>query len=91
LGGRLSEQSVRTGLRRHGAGAGIERRLTPHMLRHSVATLLLEEGVDIRYIQSLLGHTSIMTTQIYTAVTESQQRRVIATHHPRRRLVRVLG
>ena len=87
----IKRKSVRAGLRQHAARAGIESRLTPHMLRHSVATLSLEEGVDIRYIQSLLGHTSIMTTQIYTAVTESQQRRVIATHHPRRRLVRALG
>src|SRR4051812_34661266 len=50
-GGRLSEQSVRAGLRRHAEGAGVEGRVSPHMMRHSVATLLLEEGVDIRYIQ----------------------------------------
>jgi integrase/recombinase XerD len=85
-GGRLSEQSVRAGLRRHAEGAGVETGVTPHMLRHSVATLLLEEGVDIRCIQSLLGHTSIMTTQIYTAVHEGHQQRVLATRHPRRHL-----
>ena len=86
LGGRLTEQSVRAVLKRYAGGAGVGGRVTPHMLRHSVATLLLEEGVDIRYIQSLLGHTSIMTTQIYTTVHESHQRRVLASRHPRRRL-----
>jgi integrase/recombinase XerD len=86
LGGRLSEQSVRVGLRRYSAGAGVEGKVTPHMLRHSVATMLLEEGVDIRYIQSLLGHSSITTTQIYTEVGEGQYRRVLTARHPRRRL-----
>lgn len=86
LGGRLSEQSVRQGLRRHATAAGIGRRITPHLLRHSVATLLLEEGVDIRYIQHFLGHTSITTTQIYTEVNEQRQRKILAAKHPRRRL-----
>ena len=86
LGGRLSEQSVRAGLRRYAAGAGVSGRVTPHMLRHSVATLLLEEGVDTRYIQQLLGHSSIMTTQIYIEVHERQQRRILAAKHPRRRI-----
>jgi integrase/recombinase XerD len=85
LGGRLSEQSVRVGLRRHAQGAGVGGRVTPHMLRHSVATLLLEEGVDIRHIQSLLGHTSIATTQIYTQVREAFQRQVLTRKHPRGR------
>ena len=86
LGGRLTEQSVRAGLKRYAGGAGVGGKVTPHMLRHSVATLLLEEGVDIRYIQSLLGHTSVVTTQIYTAVHERHHRRVLSTRHPRRRL-----
>src|SRR3954470_15822218 len=86
LKGRLSEQSVRTMLRRSAAGAGVGGKVTPHMLRHSVATLLLEEGVDIRYIQTMLGHTSITTTQIYTEVRDGHQRRMLAARHPRRKM-----
>lgn len=84
-GRRLSEQSVRTLLRNHAARAGVEVPVRPHLLRHSVATLLLEEGVDIRHIQHLLGHSSIATTQIYTHVNARNQREVLAAKHPRRR------
>ena len=83
--GRLSEQTVRTALRRHTRDAGVVLHVTPHMLRHSTATLLLEEGVDIRFIQQLLGHRSIATTQIYTEVGAGAQRRVLAGRHPRGR------
>jgi integrase/recombinase XerD len=83
-GARLSEQSVRTLLRRHAAGARVGVAVRPHLLRHSVATLLLDEGVDIRHIQQLLGHSSITTTQIYTHVDSRSQRRVLSGKHPRR-------
>jgi integrase/recombinase XerD len=84
FGRRLSEQSVRAALRRHAAAAGLGLHVTPHMFRHSVATLLHEDGVDIRYIQQLLGHRSIATTQIYTEVGETSQRSMLIRHHPRR-------
>lgn len=83
-GRRLSEQSVRAILRRHATAAGLTLRITPHMFRHSVATLLHEDGADIRYIQHLLGHRSIATTQIYTEVGEASQRQMLLQHHPRR-------
>ena len=65
---------------------GISMHITPHMFRHSFATLLLEQDVDIRYIQKLLGHSSITTTQIYTHVTSAKQKEIIKTKHPRNNL-----
>jgi integrase/recombinase XerD len=85
-GRRLSEQSVRSLLQRHASRAGVDGPVRPHLLRHSVATLLLEEGVDIRHIQHLLGHSSIATTQIYTHVDARNQREVLTSKHPRRKL-----
>ena len=86
LGNRLSDQSVRTIISKYAALAGAEMHITPHMFRHSFATLLLEEDVDIRYIQHLLGHSSIVTTQIYTHVAGKKQRDILATKHPRNRM-----
>ena len=86
LGHRLSDQSVRNMINKYGSIAGIEQHITPHMLRHSFATLLLEEDVDIRYIQQLLGHSSINTTQIYTHVSLKKQRNILATKHPRNKI-----
>ncbi len=85
-GNRLSEQSVRSMLSRASKQAAIKQHITPHMIRHSFATLLLEEDVDIRFIQRLLGHSSITTTQIYTHVAAAKQKEILSTKHPRNKL-----
>jgi site-specific recombinase XerD len=86
LSSRISEQSVRFLIKRLCAKADIGQNITPHMFRHSFATLLLEEDVDIRYIQRMLGHSSILTTQIYTQVTVEKQRQILTTKHPRNKI-----
>lgn len=83
---RLSEQSVRTIITNLEKQINSPIHITPHMFRHSVATLLLEEDVDIRYIQRILGHSSINTTQIYTHVTSSKQKEILRTKHPRNKI-----
>lgn len=83
LQNRLSEQSVRFMINHYVALAGIPIHITPHMFRHSFATLLLEEDVDIRYIQKMLGHSSITTTEIYTHVSFSKQKDILTKRHPR--------
>lgn len=80
---RLSDQSVRFMITRIANLAGIAQHITPHMFRHSFATLLLEQDVDIRYIQKMLGHSSINTTEIYTHVTSAKQRDILMHKHPR--------
>ncbi len=82
-GNRLSEQSVRIIINKYTKIANIHKHLTPHMFRHSFATLLLEEDVDIRYIQQILGHSSITTTQIYTHVSTKKQNDILSIKHPR--------
>jgi integrase/recombinase XerD len=82
-GGRLTRQSGNRLLSTHVRTAGIESRVTPHSLRHSFATHLLEGGADVRVVQELLGHASVATTQIYTLVTEEHLREVYYTAHPR--------
>lgn len=86
LGQRLSDQSVRNIVNKYTRLAGIDQHITPHMFRHAFATLLLEEDVDIRCIQQLLGHSSISTTQIYTHVTSKKQRDILTAKHPRNRI-----
>ena len=81
----LSDQSIRLMIKKHTIKATIHKKITPHTFRHTFATLLLEEGVDIKYIQHLLGHSSIMTTQIYAHVNTNKQKRILQTKHPRRK------
>lgn len=83
---RLSEQSVRTIIKNLEKQIKSDIHITPHMFRHSVATMLLEEDVDIRYIQKILGHSSITTTQIYTHVTSAKQKEILRTKHPRNKI-----
>lgn len=81
---RLSEQSVREMINKYTSLAAIEQHITPHMFRHSFATYLLEADVDIRYIQEMLGHSSINITEIYTHVAMSKQKDILTTKHPRK-------
>ncbi|MCG2623804.1 site-specific tyrosine recombinase XerD [Arthrobacter sp. I2-34] len=82
-GGRLSRQSAWTILKAAAEKAGIVQEVSPHTLRHSFATHLLEGGADVRVVQELLGHASVTTTQVYTLVTADTLREVFAAAHPR--------
>jgi site-specific recombinase XerD len=86
-GDAASPQMIRRLVRTHGERCAVRERVTPHMFRHSVATYLLEEGVDIRYVQRLLGHRSISTTEIYTQVADAALKVRITERHPRRTIV----
>jgi len=81
-GERLSTQGISKVLAALRKDAGIDRHITPHMLRHTVATLLLRNGADIRVVQEFLGHSSIATTQRYTHIAKEHLVGVLQKHHP---------
>lgn len=82
-GNRYTEQSIRLMLKKYTKEAGIDRNITPHMFRHSFATYLIEEGVDVSCVQRILGHSSIKTTQIYIHIAARKQAEILKNLHPR--------
>ena len=86
FGERYSEQAARRMVKRYAELAMLNLHVTPHMFRHAFATLLLEEEVDIRFIQKMLGHASITTTQIYAEVASKKQMEILRMKHPRNRM-----
>lgn len=85
-GGRFTEQSIRLMMKKYAGLAGIHRNITPHMFRHSFATYLIEEGVDISCVQQILGHSSIRTTQIYIHIATEKQAEILRSRHPRNKM-----
>ena len=86
FGHEISAQSIRLLVKRCVKELKLSKHITPHTFRHTFATLLLEEDVDIKYIQSLLGHSSIVTTQIYTHVNSNKQKEILYQKHPRNKI-----
>ncbi len=83
LGTRITQRSVERNLLKYALMAGLKKKITPHTIRHSFATHLLEGGADLRAVQELLGHASLATTQIYTHVTKDRMKKIFDNFHPR--------
>ena len=86
LGNRYSEQSIRHMINDYAKRSDVGLHITPHMFRHTFATALMDENVNIRYIQQLLGHSSITTTQIYTHISTNKIRHILEENHPRNKM-----
>ena len=86
-GGKLSDQSVRRMIRKYTSLASINMHIMPHMFRHTFATELHNEDIDIRYIQQFLGHSSITTTQIYTHISTGKAKAILKAKHPRNKML----
>lgn len=84
-GGRLTTRSIERLVKKYAIKAGISKKVTPHVIRHSFATDLLQNGADIRSVQMMLGHANIATTQIYTHVTDSKLKEIHQKFHSKKK------
>ncbi|MBA7563878.1 hypothetical protein ES695_01930 [Candidatus Atribacteria bacterium 1244-E10-H5-B2] len=85
-GTRVTKMNIQRNIERYGVEAGIDKKVTPHMLRHSIATHFLNNGMDIRRIQGFLGHKSLASTQIYTSLVSDKQKEEVNRLHPQNKM-----